>query len=149
MALVGSKIIEVPIPHEEGEWIRLKQLSWSDLETAQRALMTQAQQVAGQTIATMGRDAFKAVQEAAADMAKPDAPVEPPKPGDGYHGPTLLRLSLVAWSYEAPLDADTIAQLDKRTFDWAVAEAAALSNPVESEADRKNGLLAFSSHSTG
>ena len=152
MALVGTKTVRRDIPHEPGEWIELKQLSWSELEVAQRALTSDAQRTAGETIRNMGGDAFAAVRRAAAEQAEVKAQSgggEDAKPGDAYHPATLLRLSLVAWSYEAPLDADTIAQLDKRTFDWAVTEAALLSDPREPEVDRKNGLLAFSSHSTG
>lgn len=149
MALVGSKTVRVVIPHEEMEWMEFRQLSWNDLEACQRALMSDAQRQAGETIRNMGSEAFVAAKAAAESAKVKPMVVDEPKPGDDYHGPTLLRLSLVAWSYEAPLDADTIAQLDKRTYEWAVAEAAALSDPRETEADRKNGSLASSSISTG
>jgi hypothetical protein len=152
MALVGSKTVRRPLPHEEGEWFEFKQLSWAELETVERALTSEAQRVAGETIRNMGGDTFVAVRRAAAEQAEVKAKAAhaaPAKPGERYHGGTLLRLSLVGWSYEAPLTPETIDQLDQRTYEWAVKEATELSAPTEPEADRKNGYLASSSLSTG
>lgn len=113
----------VEIPHEPGEWVELKPLSWTDLERARTARLKSV-------VETM-RDAAEVI--ALLQGRTPDA-VPDTDPLSPYDRATILKAGIVGWSYGAPLDEENLASLDEETAVWIAQQLVA----ARSEADRKN-----------
>lgn len=124
MALVGiTKRVE--IPHEPGEWMEIKKLSWKQLEKAQE-LATDALMA---KMKNMGGDMVKALRDSTTEQTA--------DPSKSYDREIVLRLGIAKWSYEARLEPDTIAELDEETASWAFKEILDLNKP-RTEEEAKN-----------
>ena len=104
------------IPHEGGQWMELRRLSWTQLDSAKRdrtntALKQLAEQPADvKELMSSARAQRQAVAEAAVD------------PLAEYQMGTLLELGIHAWSYDEPPTPENIADLDQETAEWAALE---------------------------
>lgn len=123
MALVSKRRVEVP--HEPGEWFDLRQLSWADRQAAREA--RQAASLA--QIKALGPDLLR-------DLRSQEQSNTADDPLNEFDMATLLKAAVVGWSYDQPVSAATLAQLDEQTAAWVIREALGVS---ASEADRKNG----------
>lgn len=119
------------IPHEEGQWMELRRLSWTQLDSARRdRTNTALKQLAEQPddVKELMRSTTaqrQAVAEAAVD------------PLAEYHMATLLELGIYAWSYDEPVTSENIADLDSETAQWAALEIVKpASRTPEDRADR-------------
>lgn len=125
MALVTNITKRVDIPHEEGEWMEFKKLSWRQLETASEvstnALFDRMKKLGGDLLAAL-RD-LDAKQEQSS-QAK-------------YDRATVLRAGIANWSYDAKVNPDTVESLDEETAVWAFNEILSLNKPRPEE-ERKN-----------
>ena len=100
---------QVAIPHEPGEWMKFRALSWRDLQAAREAQMARAlREVAG-----LSPQAFEFLEnqteQQGASVGQFDQTV-------------MLRSGIAAWSYGEPVSPEAVDRLDQRTADWAFAE---------------------------
>ena len=111
MALVTSMRYDEQIPHEPGESMRLRVLSWKELEAAREARTTsginRAKQAGGELLTALQGINPREVEEAAKD------------PLNDYDWTALLRAGIVSWSYTEDLSFDSIDLLDEPTARWA------------------------------
>jgi len=130
-----SKILEkVNIPHEEGEWVELRQLSWTAMDDAVDA---KQQRDVGQ-VKRMGGDVFEAIMRSA--KTKDDDEEGKPKGRAGYEAydpETLIRRALIGWSYDVKITVDRIRDLDAKTADWLAREIYERNKPP-TEDEEKN-----------
>lgn len=129
---------KIDIPHEPGEWVEIKPLSWKDLERAKAARLKSV-------IETMA-DAKEVMALLAGREAGPSAEGSII---DQYDLATLLQAGIVGWSYgggdKAVVDAENIASLDDLTARW-IAELL-LGGGRDGE-DRKNASSSSTKPST-
>ena len=125
MALVNNITKRLEIPHESGEWMEIKKLSWAQLEAASDV----ASMAAMERIGKMGGDVIAAIKGATADQERP--------PGSEYDKAAVLKSGILRWSYDAKVTTDTINQLDKETADWAFEQILGLNKP-RTEEETKN-----------
>lgn len=126
--MLTSRIVkQVEIPHEEGEWMRLRMLPGKKLQEAidekQRRALLEMKALGGDVIA-----AIKALNPAEKAEAKASA-----DPITQYDEDTILRAGIIAWSYDDKVTPQAIDDLDETTRGWVVREILALS-----QADRGN-----------
>ena len=100
---------QVSIPHEPGEWMKFRALSWRDLQAAQEAQMARAlREVAG-----LPSQMFEALQG------------QPAQQGvlvDQFDQVVMLRSGIAEWSYGEPVSPEAVDRLDERTAEWAYGE---------------------------
>ena len=121
MALTRGQTFDEPIPHEQGEWIKFRRLSWTQLDEARKAKGRKVMR----NIAS-DPEAVKLLAEVqninSASPAAPDpaaALTVPPDPLSDYDQEMLLRLGIVEWSYDEPVSPEAIGDLDEETAEWA------------------------------
>ena len=123
--LITKTAKQTDIPHEPGEWLKLRRLSWRELDEAKEAQVGKVMK----KISALGADLVTAIQSATTvphqDQAK------------AYDRGTVLRAGIIGWSYDADVTPENIDALDPETADWAFDEILALSSP-ESDGDKKN-----------
>lgn len=128
--MLTSRIVkEVPIPHENGEWMRLRMLPGKKLQEA-RDEQTYKQLM---LFRKMGADGVEAIQKASRQDAEAALKADPLS---AYDIDVLLRAGIVAWSYDEKVTPQAIEELDETTRRWAAEELLKMSLP--SEADTKN-----------
>ncbi len=125
--LTGRIVKQVDIPHEPGEWLKLRLLPGKKLDEARE--LKQRQTLAG--LREMGVDIWR---EFTAERGG-DSPATQ-DPLTYYDVDTLLRAGIVGWSYEEKVTPQAIEDLDAQTRRWA---AETLLQMVEESAEaRKN-----------
>lgn len=106
-------------------------LGWVALEEARAARQKAAlKSMAGVT------DVVRELQQARTDT---DVQTAEADPVNDYDRMTLLTKGIASWSYEAPLDAEHIAQLDEDTAKWAATEIVNMHRTTQAE--REAGLF--------
>lgn len=124
MALTRGQTEEVAIPHEPGHWLRLRKLSWTQLDEARRAK-------GRKVLRNMANDPeavklLAEVQAINADKPAATTPAEaltvPADPLDEYDQQTLLEFGVVGWSYDEDVTPESIADLDEVTAEWAARQ---------------------------
>lgn len=128
MGLTRHITRQIEVPHEPGQFFVVRKLSWQQLEEAQEARVDATLR----RLAETGK-AFASLRDLRADAAVAD-----PDPLNAFDRATLLRHGVVAWSYDAEVTPETLADLDEPTAAWAAREILALATAPRSEADRKN-----------
>lgn len=125
MALVTDMVRRADIPHEPGEWMELKRLSWRQLEKAEEIqsdnLLPRMKKMGGELIGAL---------QALGKQQEQD-------PATKYDRGSVLGWGIVKWSYDAEVNKDNIGALDKTTADWAFREILSLNEP-RTEDERKN-----------
>ncbi len=112
------------VPHEKGQSMTFRKLSWREWEHA----------------AEVKRDeALSMVKDVSPEMlaVMQNRAVAPEQNVEQFDTGTLLRHGIVAWSYSDALSAQNIDLLDAQTAEWAVAQIMA-----SRETDRKNSSSA-------
>lgn len=127
--LTGKVVKQIDIPHEPGEWLKIRMLPGRKLEEAQEA----SSRLRIGYVREMGADILQALRGESSPAPEKDAV---PDPLDGWHVDTLVRAGIVGWSYEDKLTQLAIDELDSQTRLWAAREILAYSQP--SEGERKN-----------
>ncbi len=125
MALINDKTRKVDIPHEPGEWMELKKLSWRQLALAADI---QTDETIGR-LKKLGGDLFKALTN---EKAKQEL-----NPALQYDRGFVLEAGISRWSYDVKVTKETIETLDEETAKWAFEEILDLNKPL-SEEERKN-----------
>lgn len=116
--LVNKSVRRVDLPHEPGQWVEVRPLSWADSVAAKKA----ASEATLHAFRDLGTDFLSQLQSlqsapSPADAAEP----APANPLAGYDRRIVLERGLVAWSYDEPVTPENISLLDEQT-----AEVAAL-----------------------
>ena len=119
MALVTHITKRVEIPHEAGEWLELRKLSWVQLERAKDEATSEQMRV----LREMGGDLVASLQAARGAET-------PAAGGTSYSKAALLGMGIGAWSYDAPVTPENIGLLDEPTAAFAFAELVALNTAV-------------------
>jgi hypothetical protein len=123
--LITDKTRKVDIPHEPGEWVEIKKLSWRQLTLA-------ADIQTDETIARlkkMGGDLFKSLSN---EKAKQET-----NPALQYDRGFVLEAGISRWSYDAEVSKKNIESLDEQTAAWLFEEILDLNEPMTDE-ERKN-----------
>lgn len=123
--LVGTNTRRVEIPHEPGEWLELRALTWRQLKAAKAARQTEVLQ----SVRTLGGDLLRDLQQMSQGAASGDPLAE-------YDQATVLVAGIAAWSYAEAVSPAAIDQLDPATADWALRELVGLTARGE---ETKNG----------
>jgi hypothetical protein len=113
---------DVPIPHEEGEWLRLRMLGGKKLQEARDVNSDRALA----TFRKMGAEGIQAIQK----MTRQDADAAlKTDPLAEYDIDVLLRAGIVAWSYDEKVTPQAVEELDEATRKWAATEILKMSLP--------------------
>ena len=123
--IVTDIIKRADIPHETGEWIEFKRLSWRQLEMAGEV----QSDAMLKKMKAMGGDLLAALKQTA-EKEKQDVTMK-------YDKGTILKAGLVKWSYAEEITDENIEALDEQTAEWAVKEILSLNEP-RTEEERKN-----------
>lgn len=128
MALVSRITKRVEIPHEPGEWMEFRKLSWKQLEEASDvtsdAMFDKMKKMGGDIIS-----ALKSLEEKES---------QPQNSNAKYDRDTVLQKGIAKWSYSDALNGGTIGLLDEETASWAFDEILSLNQP-RTEEETKNG----------
>jgi hypothetical protein len=120
MALTSSVVTRHEIPHEPGEWMRLRMLSWRELDLARQERVL----AIARYHRSVGLDYLRDLQASAREPSADDngRAAASPTADDllaSYDRGTLLRAGIVEWSYDPPVSPETIDALDEQTALWA------------------------------
>jgi hypothetical protein len=140
MALVNPIPEKLPIPHEPGEWLEVRRLSWKQLRAARKKQEAEGREEAK----ALGAELFGVilngkdddVEKAEKKLAERKWRVE------AFDRETLLTKGICAWSYDQPLSADAIGDLDEVTAEWAARQILEMSRPTT--ADQQKNEIASS-----
>jgi len=110
MLIDTSKTERLEHPDEAGQWVKIRPLLAAELDRAREAQIKRILAVWGDTIKDMMGPANR---ERADDLATRV---------QQFDAGILLTASIVAWSYEAPVNKENIDKLDGVTRDWLVEE---------------------------
>ena len=99
---------QVAIPHEPGEWMRFRALSWRDLQAAQEARRAAVFEVA----AKLPAEVIQNLQGQSPDEDE----------AGRYDKVSMLRSGIAEWSYGDSVRPETVDRLDQKTADWAFEE---------------------------
>lgn len=126
----GFSGVKVDIPHEPGEWVQIRPLSYDEVEEARIAKMAKsASAYQGIDLESIDLSSFGIDAEAIAASVSQEH-----KQGlDLYDGATLLHHSVVAWSYQD--HAPDGAMLDRRTAVWLLREYVLPMNGLDEEGE--------------
>ena len=101
------------IPHESGQWIEFKLLSWKEFQEAEDVKTKKTLS----NVSGISPEALASLANQASDNDGSRKTL-----GDPYDVMTLVEKSIVAWSYEDEVTVDNIRLLDYKTVDWAFPE---------------------------
>lgn len=110
---------KVDIPHEPGEWMMFKRLTWRQLEEASDV----SSDASFERMKKMGAELLSAIAKT----------VNSNPPQESYDKATILHNGIIKWSYPDEVNHDNIDALDDATVSWAYAEILALNEPTERE----------------
>jgi 23S rRNA U2552 (ribose-2'-O)-methylase RlmE/FtsJ len=123
--LISNQAQRVDIPHEPGEWMEIKKLSW-------RQLVLAADIQTDETISRLkkiGGDLFKSLTTEKAKQ-ETDSSLK-------YDRGFVLEAGICRWSYDADVNKENIEKLDEQTAKWAFDAITGLNKPLTDE-ERKN-----------
>lgn len=126
MAIVSNVTRRAEIPHEPGEWVEIRRLSWRQLEKASD-LQTNASLA---RMRALGGDLLGALRSSSSQQQA--------DPAASYDRAFVLNAGIVRWSYDVPVSPESIDLLDEETAAWVFREILALHKP-RTEEEQKNG----------
>ena len=141
MSVFTSRVtVTVPVPTDPDQTVTLQKLAPRHLDAAQKK--SQADALA--SLRDMGGPAFLKEMAGLGDAEKKAATGQR-DPLLAYDSVTLLVKGIKAWTYDAPLTAESFEDLDEETQTALAREVLKLSRPrlfqtaAEAETDQKNG----------
>lgn len=117
MGLVSKTEAErIEIPHEEGQWVKVRPLTWDQLKETRHQSSRQGMQNA--------EDLRAAAPELWKDLPAPDRSVKVVLNRDQeYDRTSVIKLGLDSWSYtEGNVEVESISDLDGKTSRWIFDE---------------------------
>jgi hypothetical protein len=129
--MLTSKVTKrLDVPHEPGEYVEIRRLSWRTLQRAQDAQKADAYQ----HVKTLGKEGMDAVRDVTPEQIAAFRKDHASK----YDRHVLLSVGIVAWSYSDKPTDEEVDELDAATADFVVDELLKLAGVVPDEADQKN-----------
>ncbi len=125
MGIVTGISQHVDIPHEPGESMELRKLTWRQLDAASDA----ASGAALKRLKGYGPEVIQALRSLGNEQQK--------KPEAEYDRRAVLCAGIAAWSYDVPVTPENIDLLDEATAKWAFDEILSANKP-RSEQEQKN-----------
>jgi hypothetical protein len=109
---------KVEIPHEAGEWIEFRPLTWAELERSAAIAMEARQAMSLRTTGSLTLEQMNKIDEVrkSASSAPVEDEAEDETPLDMA---TMLHSAIVTWSYEEPVTDENVDDLDPVTGKWA------------------------------
>ncbi len=143
MAILGLTTTRVPIPHEDGEWMELRDSIPPFLVgKAQDAQTRRQMEIAGEAVKNLGWEAVQAIQERQAPAPSPqpgkDDAGKSPSPDD-FDLDMLALYMIEAWSYRTSdgkrikVSRPHIEALDRKTRDWVHEQVWERAKPTTEE----------------
>ncbi len=118
MIIDKTKGDEYPIPHEVGQYMKIRPLTWQEVKDA-AAVMTEATSKRAQELmAGITPESLAALKNESAKAKEED-------PDLLYDRATVLGYAIVSWSYPQTVE-EGIPNLDERTAKWAFEKAVSL-----------------------
>ncbi len=108
--LIGTKTRKIELPHEQGAWIEVKDLTWKQIAEAKRLNMLEMMK----SMKDFG-DIIEAVMG-----KKPDPNVK--ETIESYDIGYVLKCSIKGWSYPDKFTEELIDQLDPKTVEFLANE---------------------------
>ena len=126
MLVTKDETEQISIPHEDGQWIQFRRLSWLEMveaaETAERRSVKKMTQFGSEVVgAIIAKHEKTAAATADTDGDGDTTPTKAPTVGS-YDRESLLENGIVAWSYEEKVSPKAIKQLDAETARWAAEQ---------------------------
>jgi hypothetical protein len=132
--MLTSEPKKFDVPHEPGQWMMLRALSWKQLKSARRErsreLKNEMKELGAEIIAAYAKGGSD--KEAARDLLK-DMKYEESQ----FDTQVILDYGITEWSYDAEKNMETIGLLDERTAVWAKERIIDLTKPPTEE-EQKN-----------
>ena len=125
------------IPHEPGQWMELRMLSWRDLHQAAEAHTLSVLQ----TARALGGELYQTI----ISPGTRDSDGTAPDPMAPYDLELVLKQGVCAWSYPEEVTPDNLGALDRRTAEWAGRAILAL-NGTGDETERGNATRRSTKH---
>ena len=130
--MLGSEPVKCDIPHEAGEWMELRALSFKQLKAARKKQEKEQREI----IKDFGAEFFAAIQRGG------DAAVKAIE-RQQYHVSNfdmeeLLVLGVSAWSYNAEVNLDNIGALDEKTAVWAAKTIIDMTKPPDEDEEKNS-----------
>lgn len=119
------------IPHEPGQWMELRALTWPELEKAKKVKQSGVFADLGE----IGPDTLKQLQGLTSEVVS-DALADPMASLDVL---TVLTAGILRWSYGAEVTIANIERLDSETARWAASQIV----QAPSDEQRKNSSNGF------
>lgn len=136
MALIRDVTTVVEIPHEPGQTVTIRRLTWRQLAQARSG--REKEQRAG--LRELGADFLKALREGAVEAPEGKPTAAEPEPAytvAQFALGELLLLGVVAWSYPEAVTASALDLLDEQTAQWLGQAILDFTRPPD-QAARKN-----------
>lgn len=132
--LVSKTPIRRDVPHEDGQWFDFVRLPWTKTRDARKAAERENRGV----MKELGAEFLKAFQ--AEDDTKKLRKLLYDQEWDprAFGADTLLGFGILAWSYDAPVSAESIAELDDVTKDWAVRSILEICRPPTAASEKND-----------
>lgn len=143
MSIFTSLVTEtLPVPRDEAQSVTIRRLSPAALRRA-----SEAAQLAAVEAARRMREAMGPALAETLDRVTPGqmAEAKAADPLLAYDRIALMEAGIVSWTYDRPVTAETLADLDDDAQDWLAGAILRLSKPslyrteAEQEDARKNG----------
>ena len=132
MALASKLSREtIELEHEPGQSITIRPVSWLVMREARDARVKRAIK----PFADLPPESIAALQRPNRNGPNPTDSAEDDEPTDVYDRETLLRASIVEWTYEDPVTNDNIGDLDEVTAEVVYRRAVALNTRSKSEGE--------------
>lgn len=125
------------LPHEPGTSITIRRLSWPQLEQARQVRQRAVFRSYAGSIEDVSPELLKKIRDASDTATTRKAADEVDL--SEYDLATLLEAGIVDWTYDAPVTAETVGELDETTALYVARE---IVRPTQrSEADKADTFL--------
>lgn len=127
--LTKNQTDRVTIPHEPGQWVEVRKLSWRQLDEARERRSRSVME----NLDALPSEMLRVLREQPAQEAANGVAPEQEDDASTYDHTTLLRHGVVAWSYEEPVNDEMIADLDEATAAFFVEQVLRLARRTPAE----------------
>lgn len=117
------------LPHEPGQWIEVRELSFMAIRRAKEKAMLDQSRFLKELKPFLDDDVEERATEAASKARKRDPLLD-------YDLGVLMQEAVIAWSYDDKVTRESVLWLDQRTAEYV---ARAVIPAPETEDERKNG----------
>ena len=110
MIIDKTKGNECPIPHEAGEYMRIRALTWGEVKEARGVMTDATSKTAQELMSHLSPEAIAGLKNESRSTRE--------DPVTTFDRGVVLRYAIVSWSYDQPIEAG-LDNLDEKTAKWA------------------------------